>query len=68
MKQLISEGHPIYIYIYPTIYQEILQRIREDKVFEEIKIMLEQYQMINIDLMNATNYAINLYRCLQKKE
>ena len=51
----------------PVIYQEILQGIREDKVFERIRFILQQYRMIDIDLMYVTNHAVDLYRHLRKK-
>jgi predicted nucleic acid-binding protein len=65
LRQLIFNDYPIYLY--PVIHQEVLQGIREDKIFEEVKYILQQYRMIEIDLMDATNYAINLYRHLRKK-
>jgi len=65
LVQLIQNDNPIYLC--PIIYQEILQGIREDKTFEQIKFILRQYRMLNIDLMYITNYAIDLYRHLRKK-
>jgi len=65
LKHLIAADYPIYLC--PVIYQEILQGIRDDKHFEEIKFILHQFPMINIDLMDVTNYAVNLYRHLRKK-
>ena len=65
LRQLIFNDYPIYLC--PVIYQEVLQGIREDKIFEEIKYILQQYKMIEIDLMDVTNYAIGLYRHLRKK-
>ena len=62
---LIQNDNPIYLC--PVIYQEILQGIREDKTFEQIKFILQQYRMIDIDLMYAPNYAVDLYRHLRKK-
>jgi predicted nucleic acid-binding protein len=44
-----------------------LQGVKEDKTFEEMKFILRQYRMVDIDLMGATNYAIDLYRHLRKK-
>ena len=44
-----------------------MQGIRDDKNFEEVKFILHQFPMINIDLMDVTNYAVNLYRHLRKK-
>jgi len=63
--QLIQNDAPIYLC--PVIYQEILQGIKEDKTFEQIKIILQQYRMIDIDLLHVTNYAVDLYRHLRKK-
>jgi predicted nucleic acid-binding protein len=65
LRQLIFNDYPIYLC--PVIYQEVLQGIREDKTFDEVKYILQQYRMIEIDLMDVTDYAINLYRHLRKK-
>jgi predicted nucleic acid-binding protein len=64
LKQLISNDYPIYLC--PVVYQEVLQGVRNDKTFVEIKYILQQYRMITIDLIDVTNYAINLYRHLRK--
>jgi predicted nucleic acid-binding protein len=55
------------IFLCPVIYQEILQGIREEKVFAQTKFILQQYSMLHIDLMTVTNYAVDLYRHLRKK-
>jgi predicted nucleic acid-binding protein len=65
LNQLIRNDYPIYLC--PIIYQEILQGIREDKTFKTVKNILQQHRMIDIELMDATNYAVNLYRLLRKK-
>jgi predicted nucleic acid-binding protein len=65
LVQLIQNDNAIYLC--PVIYQEILQGIREDKTFKRIKFILQQYRMINIDLMYVTNHAVDLYRYLRKK-
>ena len=65
LTQLIQSNYPVYLC--PIIYQEILQGIREDKMFAEIKNILQHYRMIDIDLMQVTNYAVDLYRYLRKK-
>ena len=62
--QLIQDDYPIFLC--PVIYQEILQGIREEKTFEQIKSILQQYRMINIDILYVTDYAIDLYRHLRK--
>lgn len=61
---LIQNDNPIYLC--PVIYQEVLQGIREDKVFGQIKEILQQYRMIDVDLMHVTNHAIDLFRHLRK--
>ena len=65
LKKLIQDDYPIFLC--PVIYQEVLQGIREEKTFEHIKNILQQYRMINIDILYVTNYAIDLYRYLRKK-
>ena len=65
LRQLIQEDYPIYLC--PIIYQEVLQGIRDDKVFRQIKHIFQQYRMIDIDLMHVTGHAVDLYRHLRKK-
>ena len=65
LKQLILNDYPIYLC--PVIYQEILQGIRKEKTFEQIKLILQQYRMLDIDLLYVTNNAIDLYRSLRRK-
>ena len=65
LVQLIRKDYPIYLC--PIIYQEVLQGIRDDKVFEQIKYILQQFVMINMDLLRVTNHAVDLYRSLRKK-
>ena len=65
LLKLIQNDEPIYLC--PVIYQEILQGIKEDNVFKNTKFILQQYRMINIDIMHVTNHAIDLYRHLRKK-
>ena len=65
LENLIQNDYPICLC--PIIYQEVLQGIREDKYFERVKYIMQQYGMVNIDLMHVTNFAIDLYRHLRKK-
>jgi predicted nucleic acid-binding protein len=65
LKQLIA--HDVPIYLCPMIYQEVLQGIKEGKTFAQVRFILQQYRMADIGLMDATNYAIDLYRHLRKK-
>ena len=65
LLKLIEEDQPIYLC--PVIYQEILQGIGDEKTFTSIKNILQQYRIINIDIMTISNFAIDLYRDLRKK-
>ena len=65
LKQLILDDYPIYLC--PVIYQEVLQGIREEKAFKEVKNILQQYIILDTDIMHITNYAVDLYRHLRKK-
>ena len=65
LKQLIHDDYPIFLC--PIIFQEVLQGIREDNVFEKVKFVLLQYRMIDLDIMYVTNHAVDLYRNLRKK-
>ena len=62
---MIQDDYPIYLC--PIIYQGILQGIKDEKTFSEIKIILQQYRMIDINIMHVTEYAIDLYRHLRRK-
>ena len=64
LKQLILNNN--LIYICPVIYQEVLQGVRDDKIFEQIKIIFQQFEMINMDILYVTNYAVDLFRHLKK--
>jgi predicted nucleic acid-binding protein len=65
LKQLIIIDYPIYLC--PVIYQEVLQGIREEKTFSQVKLILQQYAIIDVELMDVTNFAVDLYRHLRKK-
>jgi predicted nucleic acid-binding protein len=54
-------------YICPVVYQEVLQGIRDDKLFEKIKKILLKHIMTDINTIEATNKAIDIYRTLRKK-
>lgn len=63
-KLIIDENN---IFICPVIYQEVLQGVRDDKVFVEIKNILANALMINAEIMSVTEHAIDLYRTLRKR-
>ena len=51
----------------PSFIRKYCRAFRDDKIFEQVKFILQQYRMTDIHLMDATNYAINLYRHLRRK-
>jgi predicted nucleic acid-binding protein len=65
LEQLILNDYPIYLC--PVIFQEVLQGIKDDKTFSDVKYFLSNFRMMNTDIIEATDYAINLYRQLRKK-
>ncbi|MCL1955567.1 MAG: PIN domain-containing protein [Brevinematales bacterium] len=65
LQKIIEEENNICIC--PIIYQEVLQGVRDDKTFIEIKNILQNVTMINTPIMTVTDYAIDLYRSLRKK-
>jgi len=65
LQQLIEEENNICIC--PIIYQEVLQGVRDDKTFTEIKSILQNVTMINTPIMTVADHAIDLYRGLRKK-
>jgi predicted nucleic acid-binding protein len=65
LHKLIEEENDICIC--PIIYQEILQGIKEDKTFLEIKSILQNTIILDTPIMTAADYAVDLYRSLRKK-
>ena len=65
LQHLIEEDKDICIC--PIIYQEVLQGIKEDAVFNEIKSILQNVFMINTPILTVADYAVDLYRGLRKK-
>jgi predicted nucleic acid-binding protein len=65
LQQLIEEDNNICIC--PIIYQEVLQGVRDDKTFTEIKSILQNITMINTPIITVADHAIDLYRSLRKK-
>jgi len=64
LQQLIENNH--IIYICPVIYQELLQGIRDDGTFEDIKNILCDFNMLKFNIMEVTDTAIEIYRKLRK--
>jgi len=63
----IIEEDEYNICICPIIYQEILQGIKEEKTFEEIKTILQSIYMVNTPILTVADHAVDLYRSLRKK-
>ena len=64
LQNLISTGN---VYLCPIIYQEILQGVRDDSKFLDIKNILGFYNMVRADFPILQDTAIDLYRSLRKK-
>jgi predicted nucleic acid-binding protein len=45
----------------------VLQGIGDNNLFEKIKKILLKHTMVDIDIMEAANKAIDMYRTLRKK-
>jgi predicted nucleic acid-binding protein len=65
LKKLIENSKQFYIC--PVIYQEVLQGIGDNNLFEKIKKILLKHNMVDIDIIKATNKAVDIYRALRKK-
>ncbi len=56
----------VLVFIIPVILQEVLQGIREDKYFENVKTTLLNFPFLEWDPVEASLNAANLYRVLRK--
>ncbi|MDR3049518.1 MAG: PIN domain nuclease [Elusimicrobiota bacterium] len=65
LSRLIDSGAGICLC--PIIYQEILQGIKDDNIFNDVKSILSSYPMLNTDILKITDLSINLYRTLRKQ-
>jgi predicted nucleic acid-binding protein len=65
LQLLIDENYDICIC--PMIYQEIMQGIKDDKVFEDIKGILNSFRLLDSEIMIVTDHSIEMYRTLRKK-
>jgi predicted nucleic acid-binding protein len=65
LQKLLEEENDICIC--PLIYQEVLQGVRDDEIYKEIKSILQKITMINTPLITVAEYAIDLYRSLRKQ-
>ena len=65
LQRLIEEENTICIC--PIIYQEVLQGIRDNNTFTEVKNILKNVTMINTPILTVADHAIDLYRSLRKQ-
>ncbi len=64
IKQLILDDAKIYLC--PIIWQEVLQGIRSDKDFEQIKYIFSFYTMLKTDPLEVAEKAVEIYRKTRK--
>lgn len=55
------------VFICPPVYQEVLQGIRSDLEYEELKQLMLSLDFLDIDSYYVAEAAANLYRSLRKK-
>ena len=65
LQKLIEDEQNICIC--PIVYQEVLQGIRDEKTYSEIKHILLNLLFVNTPILTVADYAVNLYRSLRKK-
>lgn len=63
-QKLLNEGR---VCLCPTVYQEILQGIKDDTQFQNIKQTLGFFDVLQSDFPLLQDTAVNLYRALRKK-
>jgi predicted nucleic acid-binding protein len=54
------------VYICPIVYQEVLQGVREENIFCKMKTLMRRFPMTDMDIVQATDYAIDMFRELQR--
>ena len=65
LSVLIDENESVVIC--PVIVQEILQGIKEDAHFEQVKDTLSGFEILNYDALEAAYEAAKLYRSIRKQ-
>ncbi|MDR1949970.1 MAG: PIN domain-containing protein [Spirochaetaceae bacterium] len=67
LQFLVENNDNNNIYICSTIFMEVLRGIKDDNTFYDVKETLLNFSILDNDLMEVTNNAINIYRDLRKK-
>jgi len=65
LAEYISNDYPVLTC--PTIIQEVLQGITNDKQFSRTKQSLIGFQLLELPSLDASLLAVDLYRSLRKK-
>ena len=65
VRHFIASGAKIYLC--PTILQEVLQGIRNDRDYIKVQLSLMSFTMLEINPVDAAIKAADLYRDLRKK-
>jgi len=65
LTDYIENNHPIILI--PTIIQEVLQGIRDDAQYRQIKDILSYFTILQLPPIEAAIGAAGLYRSLRKK-
>jgi len=65
VRECIENDHPFFIC--PLIIQEILQGIRSDSEYSNVKESLLKIEILTIDPLESAIGAANLFRSLRKK-
>ena len=55
------------ILLCPTVYQEVLQGIRTEKMFQYVKSLFSQFKMLGASFPYIEDIAVDLYRSLRAK-
>ncbi len=61
----VDNNYPVYLI--PTIVQEVLQGIRQDKDYHQVKQSFEGFALLSPDAMEAAVGTADLFRQLRKK-
>ena len=64
VRNIVSDNTTIYLC--PIIWQEILQGIKLDKDFKEIKYIFSFYPILKTDPMEIAEKAVDIYRTTRK--
>ncbi|MBP5450292.1 MAG: PIN domain-containing protein [Spirochaetales bacterium] len=67
VKKMVQLAFNKEILLCPTVYQEVLQGVREKKRFDQVKYILHRFPMLAASFPYIEDIAIDLYRSLRMK-